>query len=217
MAGNRILLWRHGQTDWNVANRFQGHSDIALNALGQYQAKHAAEILAGMEPTAIYSSDLDRARTTAQALADIVNVDVTIDARLRETNGGNWEGKTGTQNREEDFENFIKWIDGQDNPAGIVGERRSEVAARARAAITEALKDKTDQLIVFTTHGGTARCVLGDFLELPLTHWAKIGGLSNASWSILAQSPNKGWYLEEHNAGSIPEELLGVESGSTAH
>jgi probable phosphoglycerate mutase len=50
-----------------------------------------------------------------------------------------------------------------------------------------------------------------------LTHWAKIGGLSNASWSILAQSPNKGWYLEEHNAGSIPEELLGVESGSTSH
>ena len=51
MAGNRILLWRHGQTDWNVVNRFQGHSDIALNALGLYQAKHAAEILAGMEPT----------------------------------------------------------------------------------------------------------------------------------------------------------------------
>jgi probable phosphoglycerate mutase len=79
------------------------------------------------------------------------------------------------------------------------------------------LGDKSDQLFVFTTHGGTARCVLGDFLQLPLTHWAKIGGLSNASWSILAQSPNKGWYLEEHNAGSIPEELLGVESGSTSN
>ena len=48
---------------------------------------------------------------------------------LRETNGGNWEGKTGAQNREEDFENFVKWIDGQDNPAGVIGERRSEVAS----------------------------------------------------------------------------------------
>jgi probable phosphoglycerate mutase len=52
-------------------------------------------------------------------------------------------------------------------------------------------------------------------LELPLSHWAKVGGLSNASWSLLAQSQAKGWYLEEHNAGSIPEELLGVESGSS--
>ena len=215
MAGNRILLWRHGQTDWNVANRFQGHSDIPLNSLGQYQARHAAEILAGMEPTAIISSDLMRAQKTAETLAEIVNLEVSIDVRLRETNGGNWEGKTGSQNREEDFENFVKWIDGQDNPAGVIGERRSEVASRARAAITDALAGKSDQLLVVATHGGTARCVIGDYLELPLSHWAKVGGLSNASWSLLAQSPTKGWYLEEHNAGSIPEELLGVESGSS--
>ena len=168
-----------------------------------------------MEPTAIISSDLDRARKTAQSLAEIVNLEISIDARLRETNGGNWEGKTGTQNREEDFENFVKWIDGQDNPAGDIGERRSEVASRARAAITDALAGKTDQLLVVATHGGTARCVIGDYLELPLSHWAKVGGLSNASWSVLAQSQAKGWYLEEHNAGSITEELLGVESGSS--
>ena len=114
-----------------------------------------------------------------------------------------------------DLENFVKWIDGHDNPAGVIGERRSEVASRARAAITDALAGKTDQLLVVATHGGTARCVIGDYLELPLTHWAKVGGLSNASWSVLAQSQAKGWYLEEHNAGSIPEELLGVESGSS--
>jgi len=58
MAGknNRILLWRHGQTDWNVVNRFQGHSDIELNNVGIYQAQLAAPIIAGMEPTAILSS-----------------------------------------------------------------------------------------------------------------------------------------------------------------
>jgi probable phosphoglycerate mutase len=214
MAGNRILLWRHGQTDWNVLNRFQGHSDIALNPLGEYQARHAAEILAGMEPTKIISSDLSRAHNTALSLAEIINLDVLIDQRLRETNGGNWEGKTGAQNKEEDFANFFRWIDGDDNPAGVVGERRSEVAARARAAITDALGEETDQLLVVATHGGTARCVLGDYLQLPLSHWGKLGGLSNASWSLLQQS-SKGWYLEEHNAGSIPEELLGVESGAS--
>jgi broad specificity phosphatase PhoE len=69
MAANRIVLWRHGQTDWNVVNRFQGHSDIALNDVGEFQAKHAAQILAGMNPTGIISSDLGRARNTAQALS----------------------------------------------------------------------------------------------------------------------------------------------------
>jgi probable phosphoglycerate mutase len=80
MAANRIVLWRHGQTDWNVANRFQGHSDIDLNEVGKFQAKHAAQILAGMNPTAIISSDLGRARTTAQALADITGLTVSIDS-----------------------------------------------------------------------------------------------------------------------------------------
>ena len=57
MAANRVLLWRHGQTDWNVVNRFQGHSDIDLNQVGRFQAQHAAQILAGMKPTMIISSD----------------------------------------------------------------------------------------------------------------------------------------------------------------
>ncbi len=68
MAANRVVLWRHGQTDWNVVNRFQGHSDIPLNEVGEFQAKHAAQILAGMNPTAIISSDLGRARNTAKLL-----------------------------------------------------------------------------------------------------------------------------------------------------
>jgi probable phosphoglycerate mutase len=124
MAGNRVVLWRHGQTDWNVVNRFQGHSDIDLNEVGRFQAKHAAQILAGMNPTAIISSDLGRAKDTAQALANLTGLKVEIDVDLRETNGGNWEGKTGAENRAEDLQNFIRWIDGEDNPAGTTGERR---------------------------------------------------------------------------------------------
>ncbi len=215
MAGNRVLLWRHGQTDWNMINRFQGHSDIPLNDVGRYQVQHAAEILAGMNPTAIISSDLGRARETAQALAKLVGLPVTTHEGLRETNGGLWEGKTGKENRAEDFQNFIRWIDGEDNPAGTTGERRSEVAARAVAAISEALADKTDQLLIVATHGGTARCVLGDLLQLPLSHWGVIGGLSNASWSILQRNPRQ-WNLIEHNAGSIPEPVYGEESGATS-
>ena len=215
MAGNRVLLWRHGQTDWNIVNRFQGHSDIPLNDVGRYQVKHAAEILAGMNPTAIISSDLGRARATAQALADLVGLPVTTHENLRETNGGLWEGKTGKENRAEDFQNFIRWIDGDDNPAGTTGERRSEVAARAVGVIMKELEGKTDQLLVVATHGGTARCVLGELLKLPLSHWGVIGGLSNASWSILERNTRQ-WNLIEHNAGSIPEPVYGEESGATS-
>jgi len=214
MAANRVVLWRHGQTDWNVANRFQGHSDIDLNEVGQFQAKRAAQILAGMNPTAIISSDLGRARDTAQVLADLTGLPVALDIDLRETNGGLWEGKTGAENRAVDLQNFIRWIDGEDNPAGTTGERRSEVAARAIRAIKKALADKSDQVLIVATHGGTARCIMGSLLQLPLSHWGVIGGLSNASWSILERNPRQ-WSLVEHNAGSIPEPVYGEESGAT--
>jgi probable phosphoglycerate mutase len=197
-----------------MVNRFQGHSDIPLNDVGRYQVKHAAEILAGMNPTSIISSDLGRARDTAQALADLVGLSVRTDENLRETNGGLWEGKTGAENRAEDFQNFIRWIDGDDNPAGTTGETRSQVADRAVGVINRELEGKSDQLLIVATHGGTARCVLGQLLQLPLTHWGVIGGLSNASWSILERNPRQ-WNLMEHNAGSIPEPVYGEESGAT--
>ena len=127
----KIVIWRHGQTDWNVENRFQGHSDIPLNKVGEFQVNHAAQILAALKPVRIISSDLIRTKQTAQALADLVNVPVELNSKLRETNGGKWEGKTGTENRAADGELFTRWIDGHDDPAGHIGERRSEVAARA--------------------------------------------------------------------------------------
>jgi broad specificity phosphatase PhoE len=200
---NRVVLWRHGQTDWNILNRFQGHSDIPLNDVGIYQAQHAARLLADMEPTKIISSDLQRAHATALELATLVDLPVTLDPDLRETNGGKWEGKTGLENRAEDFANFVRWIDGDNNPAGETGERRTDVALRAVEG----------QTLIVVTHGGTARCVLGHLLALPQSHWGVIGGLSNAAWSVLQRNP-RGWHLVEHNAGSIPEPIYGEESGA---
>ena len=215
----QIIIWRHGQTDWNLENRFQGHSDIPLNLVGRYQAGQAARVLRDMEPTAIISSDLSRALSTAEALATVTGLEVQVDDRLRETNGGNWEGKTGAQNRAEDYERFIRWIDGNDDPAGTIGERRSEVAARATIAIFAALDldDRSlEERLVVVTHGGTARCVLGSLLKLPLQSWGALGGLANASWSVLTDNHNSStltWLLAEHNAFTIPEPVLGEESG----
>ena len=105
----QVVLRRHGQTDWNVENRFQGHSDIPLNKVGEYQVTQAAEVLAGLNPNRIISSDLIRAQSTAAALAKLTNLKVEINPGLRETNGGLWEGKTGSENRASHGEFFTRW------------------------------------------------------------------------------------------------------------
>ena len=143
--GNQIILWRHGQTDWNVANKFQGHTDIALNAVGKFQAQHAAPMLAAIAPTMIIASDLVRAQSTAHELVKLTGLEVLTDARLRETNCGNWEGLTGDEIRKVDLDNLRQWSMGGDNPAGGIGERRSEVGARGVAAINAALVGKNNQ------------------------------------------------------------------------
>jgi len=210
----QVVLWRHGQTDWNVENRFQGHSDIPLNKVGEYQVTQAAEVLAGLNPNRIISSDLIRAQSTAAALAKLTNLKVEINPGLRETNGGLWEGKTGSENRASHGEFFTRWYEGGDEPAGEIGERRSDVAKRAVAAI-EKETENFSGTIVFVTHGGTVRSVLGSILNLPIGHWGIIGGLSNACWSVLELTKHHTgtrWYLAEHNAGSLPEPVFGDDA-----
>ena len=210
----RVVLWRHGQTDWNVANRFQGHSDIPLNKVGQYQAAEAAKVLAALRPDRIISSDLIRAQQTAAALAQITDIKVEINPGIRETDGGLWEGKLASENRASHGELFANWYEGGDEPAGVTGERRSDVAKRAVSVIEKETANFTGT-IVFVTHGGTVRSVLGSILKLPIEQWGVIGGLSNACWSVLELTKHhtgSRWYLAEHNAGSLPEPVFGDDA-----
>jgi broad specificity phosphatase PhoE len=210
----RIVLWRHGQTDWNVENRFQGHSDIPLNKVGEYQVVEAAKILAALKPDRIVSSDLIRAQKTAAALAALTDIKVEINPGIRETNGGLWEGRTADQNRADHGELFASWYEGGDEPAGVIGARRSDVAKRAVAAIEKETENFAGT-IVFVTHGGTVRSVLGSILNLPIEQWGIIGGLSNACWSVLELTKHhtgSRWYLAEHNAGSLPEPVFGDDA-----
>jgi probable phosphoglycerate mutase len=195
----QVVLWRHGQTDWNVENRFQGHSDIPLNKVGEYQVTQAAEVLAGLNPNRIISSDLIRAQSTAAALAKLTNLKVEINPGLRETNGGLWEGKTGSENRASHGEFFTRWYEGGDEPAGVIEKETANFTGT----------------IVFVTHGGTVRSVLGSILKLPIAQWGVIGGLSNACWSVLELTKHhtgSRWYLAEHNAGSLPEPVFGDDA-----
>ena len=76
---NQIILWRHGQTDWNVANKFQGHTDIPLNDVGKFQVAHAAPLLAAINPTMIITSDLQRAQATAHELVKLTGITPIVD------------------------------------------------------------------------------------------------------------------------------------------
>jgi probable phosphoglycerate mutase len=210
----RVVLWRHGQTDWNVENRFQGHSDIPLNKVGHYQASEAAKVLAALRPDRIISSDLIRAQETAAPLAALTDIKIEINPNLRETDGGLWEGKLASENRATHGELFANWYEGGDEPAGVTGERRSDVAKRA-VAVIEKETTNFSGTIVFVTHGGTVRSVLGSILKLPIAQWGVIGGLSNACWSILELTKHhtgSRWYLAEHNAGSLPEPVFGDDA-----
>jgi probable phosphoglycerate mutase len=204
------VLWRHGRTDWNVVDRFQGHTDVELDDVGREQAARAARLLTGLSPDAIVSSDLKRAADTAGELGRLTGLPVGTDPRLRETDAGYWQGQTVEQMLATDRVAYELWRSGADVPAGGA-ESRSDVAARVVPAMLEALDRVRDGgTLVVVTHGGTARAAIGTLLGLAVDHWAAIGGLSNCCWSVLSEG-EPFWRLLEHNAGSLPEPVLGDE------
>jgi len=202
------VLWRHGRTAWNDEDRFQGHTDVPLDDVGRAQVQHAAAVLCGLPPDVLAASDLSRAADTAAALAQLTGQRVVLDARLRETHGGAWEGLRASEIRAADGPAYRAWREGADVAAGGA-ESRSMVGARATAAIDELLVDVPPAgVLVVATHGGTARAVLGSLLELPVLQWRVLGGLSNGCWSVLEEVAS-GWRLAEHNAGSLPTLVVG--------
>ncbi|MCH6470019.1 histidine phosphatase family protein [Sinomonas terrae] len=205
----RIVFWRHGRTDWNAAGRFQGQTDIPLNDDGVRQAAHAARLLAAMGPTAIVASDLERTRSTAEALATETGLPVTLDAGLRETNAGSWQGKTFAEIRVTEAEQLGRWEEGDVTVAAGGAETRLDVAARSRSAVERSLPRVGESgTLVVVSHGGAIRVVLAELLGLPHELWGALSGLSNCNWSVLeerAPAPDGSarWRLGEHNAGSL--------------
>ena len=147
-----ILLVRHGQTDWNLEHRVQGHTDTPLNAAGIEQARALAESLAAVPLVAVYSRDLARARDTAAEVARVHGLEVALDRDLREKNFGSWEGMTDAEIAVR-FPHAVRgrWGD---------GEATEEVAERAVAAMgrIRALHPAGPVLVV--AHGGPLRAIL---------------------------------------------------------
>jgi probable phosphoglycerate mutase len=181
--------------------------------VGIAQAERAAAMLAVLAPSAIVSSDLVRARSTADALARMTGLTVAVDPDLRETYAGTWQGKVRAELEREHAEDLAAWGRGDElRPGG--GELRSEVAERMLRAIDRALLSvPVDGTLVVVTHGGAARTAIGALLGLPQPSWSALGVVANCAWSVLSETgwgvgyPR--WRLTEYNAGSLPAPAIG--------
>ncbi|URN18689.1 MULTISPECIES: histidine phosphatase family protein [Streptomyces] len=206
--GRRVVLWRHGQTSWNLQRRFQGDTDIELTETGFAQARRAARLLAALAPDAIIASDLKRAAATAAELAVLTGHPVSHHAALRETYAGVWQGLTHEEILALHGEEYRAWKRGEPVRRGG-GELETEVADRAAPVVLEHVGRLPENgTLVVVSHGGTIRTTIGRLLGLPAHHWESLGGLSNCCWSVLGEGA-RGWRLLEHNAGTLPEPVLG--------
>ncbi|MEU9027824.1 histidine phosphatase family protein [Streptomyces sp. NPDC048383] len=207
-TSRKIVLWRHGQTSWNLERRFQGSTDIELTGTGVAQARRAARLLASLQPDAIVASDLRRAADTAAELAAVTGLSVQHDEALRETYAGEWQGLTHDEILAKYGEQYAAWKRGEPVRRGG-GELETEVADRAAPVVlrhAEALP--AGGTLVVVSHGGTIRTTIGRLLGLESYYWEGLGGLSNCCWSVLGEGA-RGWRLLEHNAGTLPEPVLG--------
>ena len=149
----RLLLVRHGQSTWNAEERWQGHADPPLSALGERQARTAAEATAALAPTDLMSSDLTRARQTAELIAPAGLVP-SIEPALKERDVGEWTGLTRTEIEAR----YPGYLDGFRAPPGFEGD--DSLLARTLPALQSiAERLGNGAVCVIVTHGGVIRAI----------------------------------------------------------
>ncbi|MBV8967029.1 MAG: histidine phosphatase family protein [Mycobacteriaceae bacterium] len=215
MRVRRLVMLRHGQTEFNAANRMQGQLDTALSELGREQALAATSVLAKLDPLLIVSSDLRRAYHTAVLLAERIGSPVVADERLRETHLGDWQGMTHSEVDAAAPGARIAWRnDATWAPHG--GESRVDVARRGLPVVSELVDSESDwgadepyRPVVLVAHGGLIAALTAKLLALPVDNWPVLGGMGNASWAQLsgysaadATASDIRWRLDVWNASA---------------
>jgi glucosyl-3-phosphoglycerate phosphatase len=200
-----LVLLRHGQTDYNATGRMQGHLDSHLTPEGVAQAERVAPEIARLKPHRIISSDLRRAADTADVVAAACGVPVEVDARLRETHLGDWQGRTVADIETSWPGAIATW---RSDPAWAPpgGESRVEVVRRCTPVVEElddALAEESEaSTAVLVAHGGMIAGVVCGLLGMAIESWPAIGGLGNCRWASLSRRPDHPrWRLVGYNVG----------------
>ncbi len=184
-----IYLVRHGATDWNVTKRAQGTADIPLNELGEMQALHTAEELSEVDVDAVYTSDLQRACYTAEAIARAHGLDVIKEPRFREIDQGEWTGLTVDEIRARWPE---KWGPARHYNTRPGGESPQQVRDRALSALKDVVEKHPDEHVVIVSHGGTIRWISAEALGYDDKRSARIRGVGNGEVVCLSADLNGG-------------------------
>ena len=201
MQATRIIAIRHGETAWNVDTRIQGHLDIPLNDTGLWQARQVARALAGEPLSAIYASDLQRAHTTARAIAEVTGAPLVPEPALRERSFGELEGRTFAEIEAELPEQARRWRQRDPHFAPEGGETLVQLRERIAATTHRLAALHTGGLVVLVAHGGVLdvlyRLATGQELQAPRT-WQ----LANAAINRLLWTPEGltlvGWADTQH-------------------
>jgi probable phosphoglycerate mutase len=150
-----LLLVRHGETDWNRERRFQGHADPPLNNTGREQARALADELADDQIDLVYTSDLARARETAEIVAARVGADVVALRELREIDVGEWQGLTWPEIEERYPVGARAWH--ERGHGWEAGETYDQLGERIVPALRRIAGENQGKRVLVVGHGGTVR------------------------------------------------------------
>jgi broad specificity phosphatase PhoE len=193
-GASRLLLVRHPETDWNRENRWQGHSDQPLNARGLEQMRTWDELVREEAVTAIYASDLRRAREPAEWIGGRLGIAPVVDPALRERSMGSWEGLTPNEARAAgpDVYARVEADPLRESPPG--GEPFRALSRRTFPVLSRIAAAHPDETVLLVTHGGILKALLCRLLDLDLRERETLGGVNGtrvlvevegSRWSIL--------------------------------
>ena len=187
-GSRRLVLLRHGRTAWNATGRAQGHADVELDQTGHAQAAAVAPWVASLDPVALWSSDLARARQTAGYVEKEAGMVATLDARLREYDVGERSGLTVHQFADRFPDEHAAWL--EDRRADVAGaEETSEVLARSLQAYEEVLGAlDLGELAVVVTHGAALKVSVAALLGWPEGQADSLRGLANCAVAVVEQA-----------------------------
>lgn len=198
MNPTHLVLLRHGLTDWNAQGRIQGHADEPLNAVGREQARAASEALRQAPLAAIYSSDLQRARLTAEIIGAPHALEPIVDERLREINCGLWEGKTWVEVNRAHPEIQGHYAAGIDFRRGETGESITEMVERAIPAARGIVAAHPGQVVLAVAHGLLIQRLAQSLVGLDPAPRI-LGSVGNTHTTTISFAGERAW-LASHNA-----------------
>ena len=182
----KLLLVRHGETDWNLARRYQSYSDVPLNQKGIQQAQSLARRLAQQKIGILYSSDLSRTKETAKYIAREYEPVLAIrcDPRWRELSFGKWEGLTHTELQVQWQAEADAWYADPVNASPPDGETLLQMSKRLQPGLDELKVNHTDETVLIVSHGGVIQILLCMLLGVALNRYWQFH-VAQASLTVL--------------------------------